>query len=561
MSKRRFTSTPIRTPLASRSAPTFTISSNGQILSSQLTILGVRTFNFINEVPTAFVEFQNQNFKLSESEEFLFGAEWEIKAGYNSNEEVIFKGVVLSHKSFSDNKRNVLQVQLKDSTFRLDAGPSSHSFYDQNDKDIVNNILSKYSLQADSIQGMEYVHQNVTQLEQTDWSFILDRAKRNACFVGVREGKVTVKKINYRAEPSFEINSKKVNNHELTLDSESQAEELKGKVWNIQDQEMTESTIRSRDKVQVQLAKFIGSEVLNINNDPYLSQKELDYTLEAELSDKWLSRIRGFVEIPGNALLNSGDYVKLDGFGKYFSKRVFVNGVEHEIEDGKWNSTISIGLDIQEYQEPETSIGGIHIGVVTEVEGGEGHAVKVKIPLVGDDASGLWARLTSTGAGTNKGLLFRPDIGDEVLISFLGASLQNPVVIGGLHSEAKPSPISDSEGLDKKGIFTKSGLKMTFDDEAGAIKLETTEGNKVSISQDEGVLLEDQSGNRLTMDSNGITISSQSDLNLSATGDISLNGVNISANSDAEISLIGGASAELKSNAITRIQGSLVQIN
>ncbi|MDN3203918.1 phage baseplate assembly protein V [Algoriphagus sediminis] len=561
MSKRRITSTPIRTPLATRSAPTFTISSNGQILSSQLRILSVRTFNFINEIPIAFVEFQNQNFKLSESEEFLFGAEWEIKAGYNSNEEVLFKGVVLSHKSFSDNKRNVLQVQLKDSTFRLDAGPSSHSFYDLNDKDIVDNILSKYSLQAHSIQGMEFVHENVTQLNQTDWSFILERAKRNACYVGVKEGKVTVNKINYRAEPSLEINSKKVNNHELTLDSEPQAEELKGKVWNIQDQEMTESTIRSRDKVQVQLAKFIGSEELNIINDPYLSQEELDYTLEAELSEKWLSRIRGFVEIQGNALLNSGDYVKLDGFGKYLSQTVFVNGVEHEIEDGKWNSTISIGLDIQEYQEPETSIGGIHIGVVTEVEGGEGHAVKVKIPSVGDDASGIWARLTSTGAGTNKGLLFRPDIGDEVLISFLGGSLQNPVVIGGLHSEAKPSPISDSEGLDIKGIFTKSGLKMTFDDEAGAIKLETTEGNKVSISQDEGVLLEDQSGNRLTMDSNGITISSQSDLNLSATGDITINGVNISANSDAEISLIGGASAELKSNAITRIQGSLVQIN
>ena len=81
--------------------------------------------------------------------------------------------------------------------------------------------------------------------------------------------------------------------------------------------------------------------------------------------------------------------------------------------------------------------------------------------------------------------------------------------------------------------------------------------------------MKDQHGNKILMDSNGITIDSIGEVSISsfgetkieAGGDVNIEGVNISASAQAQFKGEGGAGAELSTGGSAVISGSLVQIN
>jgi uncharacterized protein involved in type VI secretion and phage assembly len=173
-------------------------------------------------------------------------------------------------------------------------------------------------------------------------------------------------------------------------------------------------------------------------------------------------------------------------------------------------------------------------------------------------------------AGKKRGSFFRPEIGDEVLIGFLNDDPRDPIVLGMLNSSAKPAPLKASDDNHQKGFFTRSELKVTFDDDKKVICLETPGGNKVTLSDDaKGIALEDQNGNTLTLNDKGIVIKSPKDITLEATGkltlkatqDTSIEGLNVSAKANAQFKAEGGAGAEVSTSAIAILKGSLVKIN
>src|SRR5690606_20306096 len=96
------------------------------------------------------------------------------------------------------------------------------------------------------------------------------------------------------------------------------------------------------------------------------------------------------------------------------------------------------------------------------------------------------------------------------------------------HSSSKPAPIPGSDDNNEKGYVSRSKMKMIFDDEKISYTLETPGGNKFIISEDEKkIYLEDQNGNLIIMNDEGISIESIKDIKLKATGDIKAEGINI----------------------------------
>ena len=60
---------------------------------------------------------------------------------------------------------------------------------------------------------------------------------------------------------------------------------------------------------------------------------------------------------------------------------------------------------------------GLQIGVVVKLENdpdGE-FRILVKVPVIDNNADGLWTRVASLDAGSNRGAFFMPEIGDEVI--------------------------------------------------------------------------------------------------------------------------------------------------
>jgi uncharacterized protein involved in type VI secretion and phage assembly len=255
---------------------------------------------------------------------------------------------------------------------------------------------------------------------------------------------------------------------------------------------------------------------------------------------------------------------------------VFVTGVRHDFDLVQgWKTHVQFGgvdkrlADDEGVAAPKASallpgVSGLQIGVVASNEDPDGeHRVRVRMPLVSADEDGAWARVAAPDAGDGRGFFFRPEIGDEVVLGFLNDDPRRAVVLGMLHSSAKPAPLAGSDENDEKVYQSRSKMKLYFDDKKKIMRLETPAGNRVALSEeDKAIKIEDQNGNKIEMTPDGIKITSSKALELKAGTELKLeSATSFKAKGGTELKLEGAASAEISSAAITKVKGSLLQLN
>ena len=96
---------------------------------------------------------------------------------------------------------------------------------------------------------------------------------------------------------------------------------------------------------------------------------------------------------------------------------------------------------------------GIVIGIVADLDDPEGLGrVQVSIPHLGDQLSD-WARLVSLMAGAERGVFFRPEKDDEVLVGFEHGDPRRPYILGGLWSKADQPPADDGKAKQNNWRF------------------------------------------------------------------------------------------------------------
>jgi uncharacterized protein involved in type VI secretion and phage assembly len=205
----------------------------------------------------------------------------------------------------------------------------------------------------------------------------------------------------------------------------------------------------------------------------------------------------------------------------------------------------------------------LHTGIVTDNEDPEGEfRIKVKIPFISADDDGIWARIAQADAGKERGLFFRPEINDEVLVGFLYDDPRQPVVLGMLNSSALAAPLSPSNDNHKKGYTSRAKMLMIFDDEKKEIVFETPGGNSITISDDKkGIVLKDMNSNKIEMNDSGIKITSQSAIEIKAATDFKIGALSIKAEADTTAEIKGNACAKVESSAMLELKGAMVKLN
>lgn len=168
-------------------------------------------------------------------------------------------------------------------------------------------------------------------------------------------------------------------------------------------------------------------------------------------------------------------------------------------------------------------IPGCHLAQVTSIDDPLGLArVKVRLlALDGDGHAEIWARVALPFAGDNRGTFFIPDVGDEVLVSFIAGDPRFPIVLGGLwNGSAQPPDTIDSGGRNvRKVIRSKNGVKLTLDDTDGQERfiVETPGGQKVTLKDGPGaVTIEDSNGNSVKLETAGITVTAAAKVTVNA---------------------------------------------
>ena len=573
---------------------TYDILIDGNALDPSFQLLSLSVAKESNRMPVAKIIFRDgdaaeKTFALSNNAAFVPGKKITINIGRDTTNKQVFKGMIITHAiKVKTSGSSELHIECRDEAVSMGVGRHSKYYTQLTDADLFNQLINKYGLKVNA-EATALVHKEIVQHHITDWDFLLLRAEANGMLVNVSDGTINITKPVTTADPVLEVTfGASIIEFEAEMDARSQYNSVKTASWDYKNQQLFTADSSSTDLTEPgnisgsQLAQATQT-AFEMHSSGYLQEQELQAWADGAFMRSRLSKIRGRAKVDGFNGIQPGDMLKLTGVGDRFNGNAFVTGVRHDVGQGLWETQVQFGLHPQYHVQLHNDIAdvpnaglagpisGLQIGKVVQLENdpdGEGR-ILVKVPTIDKDAQGIWTRIATLDAGADRGSFFMPEVNDEVIVGFINDDPRHAVLLGMLHSSAKPAPLTAQSANDKKGITTRSKMHLSFDDGTKTITIDTPAGNSITLDE-AGTKIEitDQNGNKVTMDSAGIKVESPlaieikagTNLTLSAAASLSISAASVSIKADADVSM-QGAIAKLSSQGITEVTGSIVKIN
>lgn len=555
----------------------FTITCNGQVLDPTVQVVSIDVWTGVNKLPKARIivsdgSAADEDFPISETKALIPGATVSIAMGYGGNETILFSGVVYRQGlEASINGASRLVVEATDKAMVMSLARQNAVFQNVTDSQLFQQLISAAGLKA-SVTSTSTVHETIVQYYATSWDLLVMRAQANGMVVTVNDGMVTVAPPDTSVSPVLTLTyGQSLLDFRAGMDASTQftASAIQSFSWDPATQQLAQSSQAQAnvstpgDISSTQLAKVFDVANYVQQTAGAMIASELTQWSSAELMRLRLAKIRGSARFQGSALAVPGAMVTLAGLGSRFNGDGYISEVHHRLADGLWRTTIELGLSPNWFAAVAAQItapgasgqlppaNNLLTGTVKQIDNdpdGE-FRVLVTIPLL-QAADGVWARFGSFYASKDIGACFYPEIGDEVVVSFLSGDPRYPVILGSLYSKANPPPATPESTNNIKTITSKSKLHIDFIEDKKTI-LAATPGNQ-SITLDDStnsITIKDSNGNSIVMNQSGIAIKSASDITMSATGSITITAQNA-------LSATGTSSAKLTSTGMIQISGT-----
>ena len=581
---------------------TFDILINDQVINQGYQVLSISISKEINRVPVAKIILKDgdaatETFSISEEEEFLPGKSIAIKIGRDSENKQLFKGIIIKHAiKVQESGETRLILDCRDEAIKMTIGRHNHYYEESKDSEIMEEVIGRYPKLSKDVEVTTIKHLEMVQYHATDWDFLLMRAEANGKLVVADDSKISIKapETNTDAAVAVLFGSTLID-FEAEMDARNQWTSVEAKSWDYGGQNMFEHTTDSVPVKELgnvdgqELAGAISPEKYELRHSGQAIVEELQEWTKATMQTSRLSKIRGRAKFIGFGEIKPGQLIELQGLGARFTGKAYVSAIRQDVYKGSWYTQVQFGIrpDCFAHINKDITgipasglvpaINGIQIGKVVQLQDdpeGE-HRILVRLPIIDNSARGVWARVATLDAGTadggvaGRGSFFRPEIEDEVIVGFINDDPRDAVVLGMLHSSAKPAPITAEDVNHEKGFVTRSGMRLLFHDETKTITIDTPAGNSIVIDEDTtSINITDQNNNTILLDPAGIEVKSPGDIKIEADGNIDIKaGMNmtlaatqISAKADASME-IKGATTKVSADGITEVKGSLVNIN
>jgi len=488
----------------------------------------------------------------------LSGEQIAVKANLSGDEIVLFEGFIVKHNYKNSVQGTRLQLTAKNKIVNMSMLTKTEVFARQTDKEILDMIAQNngFSVNATSNVTNQLTgrHTQLVKHEVSDWDFINVRTEANSCFVFTENQTIYVDK------PTIEINPLKmitanygVNVYELQLEQDDRKSQIENELISF-DTSALESVVTQEEELSLPTSNTnVKGKHSAINYRTY-NELEAAQLVGSSKQLKTISTVNGVAHIHANLSIKPGATLKINGFNDVVNQSYIITSVMHDYSESGFSTHIQFGLNHESFAckynlaQKAQQAPLIVSGIVTQLEQDPDnlYRILVNIPSWKNAQESVWARITTPYAGDNYGMVLLPEIGDEVIVSFIGNDFDSPIVIGStFNPKTIPHTPYEDDNFDKVFI-TKKGMKWSWNDEKAIHEISTPAGNKILISEDsQSIIIEDQNQNKIEMKNDSINIESNLDINLKATNKIKLEAANI----------------EVNASGINEIKGGLVKIN
>jgi len=524
-----------------------------------------------------------ENFEASNDALFVPGKKIEIKCGYQSDNNTIFKGIIVKMSvKIRAGGASMLVLECRDEAVKMTIGRKSKYFLNVKDSEIISQVAGAYSGFTAAVEATKVTHKEVVQYDCTDWDFVVARAEANGKFCFADDGQLNVKapQLSQSAVLSL-LYGATILELDAEIDARHQLKNVTSKSWSYADQQIVETEAADAgvtlngNLTSSDLAKVAGPDKFILNHGGKVEEPELQAWGDALMLKRQLAKVRGRVKCKGIHTIKPGALIELGGVGDRFNGKAFVSAVQHFVAAGDWQLNIQFGCDPEWFTETNSindrpsagllaAVHGLQTGIVTQLgnDPDSENRIKVRMPIISNSDDGIWARIATLDAGNERGSFFLPEIGDEVIVGFINDDPRDAIVLGMVHSSALPAPLTAADDNHQKGFVTRSKMKMIFDDEKKSYTLETPAGKKIIVDEDAGeIKIMDENQNQLVMDGNGISIQSNGKIEIKAQQGLTMEGLNVEMKAQAKFSAEASAAAEVKASGALTLKGATVMIN
>jgi uncharacterized protein involved in type VI secretion and phage assembly len=156
----------------------------------------------------------------------------------------------------------------------------------------------------------------------------------------------------------------------------------------------------------------------------------------------------------------------------------------------------------------------------------------VDFPFARERRNEVWLRVMTPDAGSsgevgkNRGMVFIPEAGDQVMVGFEFGDPNRPYVMGSLFHGKNAAGGGANNAI--KSIITRSGIKIVFNDDAKSLHIE------------------DPSGNSWDMDGKGnIAVNAPGNITIDAGETVMLNAKNLEINIEEDVVTMAGKNRQI----------------
>lgn len=487
---------------------------------------------------------------------------------------VLIDGEITSIEADYDSLGARAIVRGYDYSHRLTAGSRSQVFKDSKYSDVARTIATGAGLEAD-IDESTGTHKHVIQANLSDLDFLksLSRQIDYDCRV---EGKTLrfKRKPDAAAGPALGDYTtarpvQLVWNHNLQefrgrISAVAQVAEVKVRGWDIEkktpiigrsEAKATNATL-TKPQTPKSLADKIGGKTMTVVDRPIAGQAAADALAAAKAEQVGSAAFEASFVALGSPDLRAGATVSVTGVDEALEGQWVVTTSRHEFGDGGYHTHLEctgrqdrslhgvVANGLQGVSADVQRIPGLVVAIVTDNnDPAKMGRVQLRYPWLADEVTSNWARVASPGAGPDAGLVWLPEVNDEVLVGFEHGDISSPYVLGGLWNGKDKAPLGDglqdAGKMKRSGFVSRKGHKLVFFDgpqETGIALISSDKNHRISLNE---------TLNELRITSNGkLTISAQS--------------LEIKVDTSAKIS---ASNLELESTGPTKVKGMPIQLN
>lgn len=572
---------------------------NGKALDDSFELVSAHVRLELNRIGKATLCFNAgdmdaQRFDETDSDSFKPGTAIRLDAGDLNEQKTLFEGIILDTGiRIGKGHRSVMTVECRDNAYAATQVRKNRIFEKKRDADMIKEVLKEYG--SVSVDGTDYPHPEMVQYYCTDWDFALSRADACGMFVLATGSDIKVFKPKVGASPVLTVTyGSDLIDFDGGLSAGDQFAGYDAVSWNPAEQKPVKesaSVPTLNRQGDLEPKSMAAADNMLLQTDAPADGKVLKSWVDSMALKAGLARYHGSFSFYGAAEAVPGCIIELKGLGRRFGGNAFIGSVEHIIEKNEWITKAGIGIDpVSITCEPDVvsppasgllpGMEGLHTAVVKKLDGDPQKQcrIQMELPWMEGKDKLLWARLSTLYATGGSGSFWLPEPEDEVLVGFVNNDPTHPVILGGLYGSRHKPPYEYEAKNNRKALVTREKMRIEFDEEKKIITVSTPGKNTMEISDDgKHIRLTDEHRNEITMDKDGITLSSAKDITLKAKGNItmdatmklsgtakqdaSLEGLNVKVQAKMGATVKGNATAELSASGQTTVKGAMVMIN